>query len=230
MDADRLSPQIDLDQLEAELCNVIGMVKDGSLFENSWLSQTPKENRSIKDIAFSGDGEPTLSPQFPEAVNRVVSIRRQQCEDAKIVLITNGTNLQSEAVRHALQNMLDNHGEIWAKLDAGSPEYFRTISRSTLSYKRILENLTEAARLFPLVIQSCFLSFHGVVPDETEIAAYTDRIRQMLFAGARIRRIQIYTVARSTPDPGIKALDNDQLDKIVSAVQRATNLPVEAFY
>ncbi len=226
-----LSPLIDLDRLESELRNVIEMAFDGSLFEEEWLSKTPPEKRQIQDIAFSGDGEPTLAAQFHEAVKRVAAVRKKFCsESTKIVLITNGTMLHSASVRQALEAMLANNGEIWAKLDAGTPDYYRTISRSAVDFERVLANLAEAARQFPLVIQTCFLSLHGKGPDEGEVHHYANQIKKILRRGGNILRLQIYTVARSTPDPGVLPLDNGRLDDIVDKLKTATGLHVDAFY
>ena len=50
-----------------------------------------------------------------------------------------------------------NNGEIWAKLDAGTEEYFRRTMRTKVPFERVLENITEAARVRPLVIQSLFM-------------------------------------------------------------------------
>lgn len=230
-DAQKFSPLVDLDRLEAELRGLIGMVNDGSLFEDDWFSKTPQEKRPIQDIAFSGDGEPTLSAQFPEVVRRVAAIRKELCPAAtKIVLITNGTTLHAEPVRKALETMLENNGEIWAKLDAGTPEYYRRISRSAVPYEKVLANLTEAARKFPIVIQTCFLSLYGAEPDAAEVVAYVGRLKKILDAGGRILRVQIYTVARVAPDPEVKPLDDARLDAIVETVRTATGLQVDAFY
>jgi wyosine [tRNA(Phe)-imidazoG37] synthetase (radical SAM superfamily) len=223
----RLTRPVDPEQLELELRKLIGLVQDGSLFHDEWFARTPPEKRAVRDIAFSGDGEPTLSPEFSEAVNRIANLRKELCPaDTKIVLITNATTLHVQSVRNDLQTMLENNGEIWAKLDAGTPEYFRTISRSSIPYEKILLNLSEFSKEFPLVIQSCFLLLHGLPPTEPEILQYTERLK--LFD--KILRIQIYTVARSTPEPWVLPLSNFQLDSIAEIVQKITGYHVDAFY
>ncbi len=230
-DAQRFSPLIDLERLEDEVRQLAEMIVDGSLFEDSWFSQTPPDKRELRDIAFSGDGEPTLSLQFPAAVERVAKVRRELClESSKIVLITNGTTLHAEPVRKALRVMLDNNGEIWAKLDAGTPEYYGQIARSAVSFEKVLENLTVGAREFPLVIQTCFLALHGECPSSTEVDAYTGRIQDILAAGGNLLRIQLYTVARDTPESWVTPLSNEQLDAIAETVRRNTGLRVDSYY
>ncbi len=190
-EARQCSVGIDLDRLEGEVRQLAGMIVDGSLFADSWFSQTPPDRRALRDIAFSGDGEPTLSPQFSAAVERVANIRRELgLESTKIVLITNATTLHAKSVRKALRTMLDNNGEIWAKLDAGTPEYYEKMARSTVPFEKVLENLTMGAKEFPLVIQTCVVELHGESPSDAEMIAYVGRISVQTLAPLAGRRVE----------------------------------------
>jgi wyosine [tRNA(Phe)-imidazoG37] synthetase (radical SAM superfamily) len=220
---------IDFDCLESELRQIIGMIGNGSFFQDDWFSRLPIEKRILKDIAFSGDGEPTLSSAFPEAVRCVAMIRKQLCnESTKIVLITNGTMLHTKSVQIAIEAMLENNGEIWVKLDAGTPEYFQTIARSAIRYDDILNNLTEFTKKFPIVIQSCFLSIKDQIPDETEIKQYSQRLLSL--QTDNIIRVQLYTTARNTPEQWVRPLTNKQLDSIAETVRNLTGLQIDTFY
>jgi wyosine [tRNA(Phe)-imidazoG37] synthetase (radical SAM superfamily) len=218
---------IDSDLLETELRQLIGMVNDGSLFRDTWLSRTPLEKRELRDIAFSGDGEPTLSPQFSEIVQRVADIRKEICtETTKIVLITNASTLHREPVINALKTLLANNGEIWAKLDAGTSDYFRTVSRSAIPYEKILTNLTEFSKTNPVVIQTCFALLHNKEPDNDEICQYAERLKLL----GQVQRVQIYTVARLAPESWVLPLSNEQLDRITETVRKISGLQVDSFY
>ena len=59
-------------------------------------------------------------------------------------------------------------GEVWAKLDAGTEEYYRRVERTTIPLARVLENITTVARTQPVVIQSLFLKLDGEGPSPTE--------------------------------------------------------------
>ena len=221
---------VDVLQLESELREMIGMVVSGELFQDEVFRRTPPDKRVLRDVAFSGDGEPTLCPQFPEIVQRVAAIRAECCpEPTKLVVITNGGCLDVPSVRDALRFLCANHGEVWAKLDAGTEEYFRTVSRSALPFEKILSNLVSAAKEFPIVVQSCFLSLQGVTPPATEIQAYIARLREIADAGT-IQRVQIYTVARQPPEPWVRALPDTRIDEIAATARRETGLIVETFY
>lgn len=218
---------VPMDGLEAELRQLIGSVNDGTLFEQPAWTQIPAEKRILKDIAFSGDGEPTLSPQFTEAVRLVAGIRKELCaESVKIVLITNASMLHVAPVRSALDLMLQNNGEIWAKLDAGTPEFYQTVSRSTIPFQTICTNLINFTLDFPAAVQTCFLSLHGKGPSAEEIRHYTERLNEL----GKVLYVQIYTAARRTPEDWAMPLENQQLDDIAETVRQRTGLDVRTFY
>ena len=218
---------VPMDCLETELRQLIGSVNDGTLFEQPAFAQVPAEKRTLKDIAFSGDGEPTLSPQFSETVRLIASIRKELCaESVKIVLITNASTLHLAPIRSALAFMLRNNGEIWAKLDAGTPEFYRTISRSNVPFQTICTNLTNFTKDFPVVIQTCFLSLHGEGPSADEIRHYAERLKEL----SKVLYVQVYTVARITPEDWAAPLESSQLDDIAETVRQQTGLEVRTFY
>jgi len=213
--------------LETELRQLVGSVNDGTLFEQTWLAQTPPEKRVLKDIAFSGDGEPTLSPQFAETVRLVADIRKELCASpVKIVLITNASTLHRAPIRSALEIMLQNNGEIWAKLDAGTTEFYQTVARSNVSFQTICNNLINFTRDFPVVIQTCFLALHGQGPSTDEVRHYAECLKEL----GKVLHVQIYTVARNTPENWATPLDNRQLDDIAETVRQQTGLEVRTFY
>jgi len=225
------SPLIDIDVLESELRQTIQGALDGTLFDNNYLSETPPEKRFIKDIAFSGDGEPTLSAQFHEIARRVIAVKNELCpKETKTVVITNGTTLGNETLKQTLLLILENNGEVWAKLDAGTAEYYKTISRSMIPFETVLNHLTKAAKEIPLVIQSCFLSLNNVIPAESEIESYIERLNSIVNSGGTVLRVQVYTVARMTPDPSVQPLTKEQLDAISENIRTSTGLPTETYY
>ena len=220
-------PFVPIEQLEAELRQLLCSVNDGSLFEKTPFVHAQPGQRILRDIAFSGDGEPTLSPQFAEAVQLVSDIRKELCEDSvKIVLITNASALHRTSVRSALEVMLQNNGEIWAKLDAGTPEFFRSVSRSNISFQTIRTNLISFTQDVPVVIQTCFLALHGQGPDADEVRRYAECLKEL----GKVLYVQVYTIARSTPEDWATPLENHQLDAIAAMVRQLTGLDVRTFY
>jgi wyosine [tRNA(Phe)-imidazoG37] synthetase (radical SAM superfamily) len=214
----RRVPPVNLGILEAELRHMVE--RRQQLFAEPEFRAVPHEFRRLNDIAFSGDGEPTLVPVFPEAVQIAVRVRQDYgLDDAKIVLITNACGLTRPAAAEALALLDRHHGEIWAKLDAGTEEYFRLVSRTRVRLQEVLDSLLATARLRPIVLQSLFMRLQDQPPPPAEIAAYVGRVRWLLSQGARLSLIQIYTVARRTAESYVAPLPAAELETIAAAIR-----------
>jgi len=222
---------VDVPLLVQELEEMLDLVQTGQLFAAHRFEETPPAFRRLNDIAFSGDGEPTTCPEFGEIVEAVARIKRERGLDSvKIVVITNATRLHHPTVQLALAVLDANQGEIWAKLEAGTEEYYREVERTTIPFQRVLENISEAAKARPLVIQALFLKMHGEPPSAEELAAFCDRLDEIVQAGGKIKLVQVYTVARNPAESWVGALCDREVDAIVELVKRRTGLPAEAFY
>jgi len=223
--------QVDPHRLEAELSAMIQQATDGSLFDHPRFADTPPELRRLNDIAFSGDGEPTTCPVFAECVERTARVRgSRRADDVRIVLITDACYLTRPAVRTGLDIMDENGGEIWAKLDAGTQEYYETVNRPNYPLTHVMDNIIAAATRYVVRIQSLFMNVRSQAPPDTEIDAYINRLREITASGGRIRQVQVYTVARKPAQSYVTALTNTQLDAITDRVRRETGLPAQAYY
>jgi len=231
---DRRSPGnkafVEMEQLRAELLAAIQLVQTGALFEHPTFADTPLPLRRLNDIAFSGDGEPTTFANFDAVIQLAADIRRaESLDDVKLVLITNASMFHREVVQRGLAILDENNGEIWAKLDAGTPEFFAKVARTRIPFERILENITQAAQIRPIVIQSLFMRWLGSPPEEAEIEAYCMRLNEITRRGGHIKGIQIYTVARPPAESFISPLNKDEIDAIASRVAEKTGLAVATF-
>ncbi|MDW8348661.1 MAG: radical SAM protein [Verrucomicrobiae bacterium] len=235
-EVDRRTPprrlDVDLVRLEEELESLLSLAKSGALFDAPPFSETPMEWRRLNDIAFSGDGEPTTYPHFDRAVEVALATRRRhQLKDLKIILITDSACLDRPQVVRGLDAMYrDGPYEVWAKLDAGSEAYYKRVNRTHIPYDRILRNILSTARRIPVFIQTLWMRIHEEVPSQEEINAYCDRINELVSQGAQILKLQLYTVARPTPEPYVRPLDPRTLDAIALQIHQATGLPFEVAY
>jgi wyosine [tRNA(Phe)-imidazoG37] synthetase (radical SAM superfamily) len=148
----------------------------------------------------------------------------------RTVLITNGSLLQEAPVRAALDTLAQHAGEIWGKLDAGTPEHFARVNRSAVPFARILENLRFAAERYPLIVQSLFLEHGGEPPPAAEIDAYLGRLRGIGSGGGSIQAVQVYTVARAPAEPGVGPLADAALREIAARVRDELGLLVTIGY
>jgi wyosine [tRNA(Phe)-imidazoG37] synthetase (radical SAM superfamily) len=221
---------LDARRMGEELTDLIRFVKAGGLGKVGKFAEASDWVREIKDIAFSGDGEPTMIPNFAECVQVVADIKRAEALTAtKIVLITDAAGLNKADVRRGLEIMDANQGEIWGKLDAGTESYYRLVNRSSIKFERILKNLTETARVRPIIIQSLFLKVHGERMPEPELLAYCDRLREIRQGGGQIKEVHAYTIARPTPAAYATRLEAAELNVLAEIIRQRTGLPVCTF-
>lgn len=233
-EVDRRSPgkarEVDPARLQAELAELVDFVLAGGLAGQARFDEVPALIRDIKDFAFSGDGEPTMIPNFYDCVQAVVRVKEERAlTSAKIVLITNAAGLDKTDVRRGLALMDEHQGEIWGKLDAGTEDYYRRVNRSPIVFERLLANLLTTAQVRPIVIQSLFLRVKGELISDAELEAYCRRLNDLARGGGRIKEVHAYTIARPTPEPWATRLSEEELNRIAEVIRRATGLEVRCF-
>ncbi len=222
---------VDLEQLRRELAELLQAAVRGDLIRHPLFANVPPGQQRLKDLAFSGDGEPTSHRNFDEVVAACAEIKRLLApEGVKMVLITNASLLDRPHVVRALE-ILDRHqGEIWAKLDAGTEAYFRRVNQSRFTLQRIVDNIAQTAQRRPIVIQSLFFRLEGEPPGPAELEAYCDRLQTILAAGGQLKAVQVYTVARPPAEPMVGALRDREVDAIAARVRQCTGIPTVAYY
>ena len=222
---------VEMQQLLEELDQMLALVSSGELFQSEHFSDVPKHLQRLNDIGFSGDGEPTTYKNFDEIIQACAELKQQhQLSDVKMVLITNASMFHREHVKRGLEIMDANQGEIWAKLDAGSDDYYQLIERTSIPFQQILDNLEAAAQVRPLVIQSLFMRVNQEAPTEKELELYCDRLAQSLAAGGQISLVQVYTIARRPAESFVTPLADHEVDRIVELVTSKTGIQAVGYY
>lgn len=216
--------------LEKELTMVLETILAGEIFQYDPFQDVPPHLRRLNDIAFSGDGEPTASPNFLETVRLCARIKDQMAlTSVKLLLITNSTLLGEPQVVEGLR-VLDRHqGEIWAKLDAGTEAYYQEVNRGSIPFAEILDNLRAAGRRRPIIIQTLFMKIDGRPPADAEIDAYISRLNDLRAAGTQISAIHLHTVARPPADIRAGALAPDELGRLAQRIAERVALPVQKY-
>jgi wyosine [tRNA(Phe)-imidazoG37] synthetase (radical SAM superfamily) len=220
-----------MEGLLAELDEMLDFAASGDIWLSEKFRTTPPELRRVNDIAFSGDGEPTTYKNFDEIIARCAELKAKHgLEGVKMVLITNASMFHRPHVQRGLEILDANNGEIWAKLEAGTEEYFQLVDRTPIPFRQILDNITAAACVRPLVIQSLFMRVAGKPPTADELNAFCDRLNEITAAGGKLNLVQVYTVARRPAESYVSPLSDAEVDAIVELVERRTSLKAEAFY
>jgi wyosine [tRNA(Phe)-imidazoG37] synthetase (radical SAM superfamily) len=246
---------VEMDGLLDELRTTLELVTSGAIFETPKFRDVPPHLRRLNDIAFSGDGEPTTYKNFDEIIAACAEVKREAERRSgewgvrsgeidptsysplptphspiKIVLITNASMFHRPHVQRGLEILDRNNGEIWAKLEAGTDEYYQLIERTPIPFRQILDNITAAARVRSIVIQSLFMRVEGQPPSDAELEAFCDRLNEITAAGGQLKLVQIYTVARRPAESYVSPLADAEVDRIVGLVKDRTRLAALAYY
>ena len=219
------APPVDIPLLERELRGFLTDILHGAFM----TEHVPQEARQLKDIALSGNGEPTSAAEFDQVIELIGRIMDDFGLKGKIklVLITNGSLVHRPAVQRGLERMAKLGGEVWFKLDRASEAGIRLVNGTRISLPRVRKNLAAAAALCPTRLQTCLFAIDGRPPDEKELAAYLEFVATALAAGVTLRGIMLYGLARPPMQPGkerLTALGKDWLDDFA---RRAAGLGLE---
>jgi len=194
-----LPPAVDLGQLREELRALLDDIVHGEFLARA----VPPHARRLHDVALSGNGEPTLSPQFSEVVDLVGEVLSEfdLLGRVRVVLITNGSRVQSAQVRPALRRLSELGGEIWFKLDLATRDGIASVNRANVSAETHLARLRDAAGLCPTYVQTCMFRRRGEPPSDDELTAYLHALRTLHVDGSRLLGVLLYSLARPSQQP-----------------------------
>ena len=174
-------------------------------------------------ITFSGNGEPTLHPDFPHIIEDTIALRDRYYPDAKVSVLTNSTMIFKPEVAEALKKADNNI----LKLDSAVEKTMRLMDRPN-SRGFTVEKAVEGLRQFEGtgIIQTMMLrgEHDGVSIDNTT----EEEIEALITAYRRIRprEIMLYSLDRSTPEEKLVKVSKDELQSIGKRIEEATGIPV----
>lgn len=189
-------PPIELDVLEQELRAFLNDVLHGDFMQR----HVHEADRQLKDIAFSGNGEPTSAKEFPQVLVLVEEILRDfgLFGSLKVRLITNGSLMDKPQILESMRHLAKCNGEVWFKVDAGSKEGIARINDVTLNPQSHIQRLENCAKACPTFIQTCMFALDGAPPSEEDILAYLALIGQVKNV---IQGVYLYGLARLSLQP-----------------------------
>ena len=172
------------------------------------MSKAASEGVPVDSITFSGNGEPTMNPDFPEIIDVTLELRDRYFPDAKVSVLSNATLIGRPAVADALMKV-DNP---ILKIDASSDSLIAQINKPVGRYR--LDEVVEAMMKFEgrFVLQTMFLKspdFDTAEPDALE--KWMEIVRKV-----KPREIMVYTIDRETPD---KSLAKYTVEEMTAFVQ-----------
>lgn len=194
------APAMDFQLLAEEFRFFLDTVRNGGFFDRF---NVPKELRVIKDIAISGNGEPTSLRAFDKAVLLIGQLAQEKevLPLSQFVLITNGSLIHRTSVQKGLKILNDYQGQVWFKLDSATESRRRKINNSRQTNKSVLNNLKRSSALCETHLQTCVMDFLSCSEKEDEKAAYLNLLGEIKKSSVKVNKIMFYTTARPSLQP-----------------------------
>lgn len=174
------------------------------------LSRLQKEVTPVDSITFSGDGEPTLNPEFPQIIDDTLRLRDIYYPQAKVSVLSNATRIHLPKVFAALRKV-DNP---IMKIDAPTNELAAKINNPAPGYDvaRVIEALKQFKGDF--VLQTCMLRSPDFDSSKPEVVAPLMDIVRLL----KPREWMVYTIDRPTPMQGLVKFSPEEMKALVKPV------------
>ena len=190
------------------------------------LQVLQQENVSLDVITFSGNGEPTLHPEFSGIIQDTCALRDRYCPSAKVSVLSNSTQLGRAEVVEALR-LCDNR---ILKLDAATDTMMRRIDQPVneqLTVATLMQWLKQFNGDFTL--QTCFLrgTHNGQILDNTtpeELSAWYKAVEEL-----QPKQVMMYVIDRKTPEEHLEKISREEMESIAaSLIAKGFNVSISA--
>lgn len=194
------APDLDFRMLEEELRFFLDDVLHGDFYQRF---QVDEGNRIVKDIAISGNGEPTSVKDFDRAVALIGKVASEAgiFPQSHFVLITNGSLVHRSGVQNGLKKLNEFGGEVWFKLDSATEQGRGLINNAGQGCRASVENLLLCAKLCPTRLQTCLLDYDKRGLSQKEKNAFLELLKGIKAEGCELKGIMLYTIARPSLQP-----------------------------
>lgn len=171
------------------------------------LKKLRAEGTPVDSITFSGDGEPTLNPEFPQIIDDTLRLRDLYYPKAKVSVLSNATRVHRPEIFAALTRV-DNP---IMKIDAPTNELVERINHPAPGYD--VDVVVESLKQFEgnFVLQTCFLKSEDFDSSSDEVMVGWREIVRVL----KPREVMAYTIDRPTPQQGLKKFTVEEIRALV---------------
>ena len=173
----------------------------------SKLLQCVADHTPIDSITFSGDGEPTLNPDFSQIIDDTLRLRDRYYPQSKVTVLSNATRVHRPEVFAALRKV-DNPT---MKIDAPTNALAEKINHPAPGYD--INRVVEALKQFngDFVLQTMFLKSKDLDSSRPEVLdGWMDIVRIL-----KPREIMVYTIDRPTPEEGLQKFTVEEMRALV---------------
>lgn len=173
------------------------------------LKRLQSEGTQVDSITFSGDGEPTINPEFPQIIDDTLALRDKYAPTAKVSVLSNATRVHLPQVFAALCKV-DNP---IMKIDAPTNELIERINKPAPGYD--IARVVEALKKFEgnFVLQTCMLRSAEYDFDSARsevLEGWMDIVRLL-----KPREVMVYTIDRPTPAEGLQKFTVEEMTALV---------------
>ncbi len=194
------APPLNEDRLRFELSAMLTDIETGAFYRRF---QVPEPYRQLRDIAISGNGEPTTLGDFDVAIAAIAAVLQELHPPPRLrkVIISNGSQVHRPAVRRGLEQWGKMGGELWFKVDRVTPAGIREINGTAMGPQRLLSHLETAVACCPVWLQTCLFAIDGHPPTAAECQAYLDFLAILRQRKIPLRGVMLYGLARPSRQP-----------------------------
>lgn len=188
------APEINIQQLHDELRTLLTAICYGDYLQQ----HVPESLRVLRDIALSGNGEPTTSPQFLTVIHTLQQVLTEFSLLGKLplVLITNGSLLFRPNVQQAITQLAGLGGEVWFKLDRATQAGMAQINDTQQTPEKVEHALLQCSQLCRTWVQTSVFTLDHQPPEASEVAAYLELLKRVLAQGGSLAGVLLYGLAR----------------------------------
>lgn len=180
-------------------------------------TQLSAHQSQLDVITFSGNGEPTLHPDFLGIIEDTCALRDEYCPKAKVSVLSNSTQLGRKDVVEALR-LCDNR---ILKLDSAIDTTMRLVDKP-VNAQLTVGQVVEWLKVFDgdFTLQTCFLRgvYEGQVIDNTtdeELQAWYDVVDTL-----RPKQVMIYVIDRETPLKTLEKIPAEKMEAIAAPLRK----------
>ena len=167
------------------------------------LIQLVNDGIPVDSITFSGDGESTINPDFPQIIDDTLALRNRYYPSAKVSVLSNATQVHRPEIFEALRKV-DNP---IMKIDAPTNELVEKINHPAPGYE--VNRVVEALKQFngEFILQTMFLKSKDFDSSSPEVLnGWMDIVRLL-----KPREVMAYTIDRPTPEEGLQKFTVEEM-------------------
>ena len=184
------------------------------------LKQLVANRTPVDSITFSGDGESTINPDFPQIIDDTLALRNKYYPFAKVSVLSNATQVHRPEIFNALRKV-DNP---IMKIDAPTNALVEKINHPAPGYD--VNRVVEALKKFngDFILQTMFLKSKDFDSSSPEVLnGWMDIVRLL-----KPREVMAYTIARPTPEEGLEKFTVEEMKTFLDQlIQEGFNVQIK---